>query len=329
MPHLPQNLLNIVQQLVLILLLNLCSSAAFAQRDQAIASTTPTWEELLQRSPWVFLGDSNTYAGDYIAMLDTWLQAAHALDSSSPRPQLLNLGVPSETASGLSEVDHPFKRPCVHERIDKVLAMTKPGVVFICYGMNDGIYQPPSDENLAAYVDGMRRLVDKVRTVNKNVYIVCLTPPIFEPEPVAKRKGLGPSPAGRYAYFAPALNYNDAIRQQADWCLKNEMGADLVLDTHRLLSDAKIERKKVKADFSFSNDGIHYGSEAHYLVAEQIARALGAPNALLEMELAPDDLQKGRRRMQVLRDAYLSATGKNRPGLPAGYPIWYAEKLTR
>ena len=285
----------------------------------------PSWQELSERGPWLFLGDSNTYAGEYIALLDAWMRASQQA-TEHPLPQLLNLGVPSETASGLSEVDHPFKRPCVHERLTKILEMIKPGVVFVCYGMNDGIYQPPSTENLRSYQQGMLKLTEAIRAETDAV-LICLTPPIFEPEPVAARGQLGPSDAGRFAYFAPAENYNETLQQQAEWCLKNEMQADLVIDLQTLLADAKREKSEQQPDFNFSVDGIHFGSEAHQLIAGELARELGAPERLSQIELSETQLTTAKRRMEMLRDAYLTATGKNRPGLPAGLPIWYVEQM--
>src|SRR4051794_33762281 len=86
----------------------------------------------------VFLGDSNTYAGGFIAHLDGWIHA----NFPGRKIELINLGLPSETASGLSEPDHPFPRPCAFDRLDAALAKTRPGVVVVAYGMNDGIYYP-------------------------------------------------------------------------------------------------------------------------------------------------------------------------------------------
>src|SRR5438552_1853750 len=105
----------------------------------------------------VFLGDSNTFAGHYIAYLDAYLYTRFP----DKKFELLNLGLPSETVSGISEPDHPYPRPDVHERLDRVLTKTKPDVVVVCYGMNDGIYYPPSEERLKKYQDGIRRLIEK------------------------------------------------------------------------------------------------------------------------------------------------------------------------
>src|SRR5947207_293350 len=99
----------------------------------------------------VFLGDSNTYAGKFIANLDAYLCTRFP----DKRVELINLGLPSETVSGLSEADHPYPRPNVHERVDRALELTKPDVVVICYGMNDGIYYPFSEERFKRYQQGI------------------------------------------------------------------------------------------------------------------------------------------------------------------------------
>ena len=67
----------------------------------------------------MFLGDSNTFAGQYIVYLDDYLFNLTA-------NMLLNLGLPSaETACGLSEPDHPYPRPDVHGA-SRCVAKTKP-----------------------------------------------------------------------------------------------------------------------------------------------------------------------------------------------------------
>ncbi len=55
----------------------------------------------------------------------------------------------------------PFPRPCVHERLDRALEKFRPTVVTIAYGMNDGIYYPPSPERLVAYQQGITTAIDK------------------------------------------------------------------------------------------------------------------------------------------------------------------------
>ena len=83
----------------------------------------------------VFLGDSITYGGGYVDILE----AAFRSGSPERAVEFIDLGLPSETVSGLSEPGHAggqFPRPTVHERLNRVLAKAKPDVVVACYGMN-------------------------------------------------------------------------------------------------------------------------------------------------------------------------------------------------
>ncbi|MEM0898058.1 MAG: hypothetical protein AAGJ79_14370, partial [Verrucomicrobiota bacterium] len=81
----------------------------------------------------VFLGDSITHNGGYVA----YVEAVIRLTGMEKKFELINMGLGSETASGLSEEDHPFPRPCVLERLDRVLKTMKPDTIVVCYGMND------------------------------------------------------------------------------------------------------------------------------------------------------------------------------------------------
>src|SRR5690349_5649624 len=103
----------------------------------------------------VFLGDSNTFAGRFIAYLEVYSRLRHP----DRTVELINLGLPSETVSGLSEPDHPYPRPNVHDRLAAALAKTKPTAVVACYGMNDGIYYPFEEERFRKYQEGYRKLI--------------------------------------------------------------------------------------------------------------------------------------------------------------------------
>ena len=105
----------------------------------------------------VFVGDSITYAGQYINYIEAYLR----IKNPQLRCEFLDLGLPSETVSGLSEPGHAggqFPRPELRERLDRVLDQTRPGLVVACYGMNDGIYYPFSEERFAKFQEGMKDL---------------------------------------------------------------------------------------------------------------------------------------------------------------------------
>ncbi|HVW02735.1 MAG TPA: hypothetical protein VHB77_20425, partial [Planctomycetaceae bacterium] len=120
----------------------------------------PTPAELLQHSKRIlFLGDSITAAGVYVADFDAWLVTGAR--GAKHNPVVIDGGLPSETVSGLSEEGHAggaFPRPDLGERLDRVLKLAKPDLVIACYGINCGIYQPFDEARFEKYQSGMRKL---------------------------------------------------------------------------------------------------------------------------------------------------------------------------
>ena len=104
----------------------------------------------------VFLGDSITQSGGYVTFTTYYLEKLHPKKDFD----ILGLGLASETLSGLSEDGHAggkFPRPCLFERLGRLLEKAKPDVVFACYGMNDGIYQPLDKDRFAAFKKGVTK----------------------------------------------------------------------------------------------------------------------------------------------------------------------------
>ena len=104
----------------------------------------------------VVLGNSITYAGTYVTFIDAYFR----LHYPNQPVEFINLGLPSETVSGLSEDGHAdgkFPRPDLHERLSRLLTLTKPDLVIACYGMNDGIYLP-LDKDPVPEIQGRHKL---------------------------------------------------------------------------------------------------------------------------------------------------------------------------
>lgn len=306
----------------LALCLVLCGVVPCSATAQDTSARSSLWPEVSECSTWIFLGDSNTYSGRYVAILSAWLESAEL----AQRPEILNLGMSSETAAGTSEVDHPFKRPCVHERIEKTLAMTRPGVVFICYGMNDGIYEPFNPQVFSAYQAGMLALAEQIH--ESGAKLIVLTPPIFEADALENQaRRFGPNRQDRYAFNAPFRNYDDVMAKMSGWCLENRLGADAVIDIRKALLTEKNRLTAEDPKFTFSRDGVHFNNVAHAILAEAVLKGLGAPPAILSSYPSNTSIEQNYKKTKLLRDAYLSAIGKNRPGLPAGLPVWHARKM--
>ncbi|NBD25146.1 GDSL-type esterase/lipase family protein [Paenibacillus glycinis] len=166
------------------------------------------------RKTIVFLGDSITEDGTYIALIDAYFRL-HAPETDLT---LINLGVSSETASGLSEAEHGFHRPCVHDRLERALAETKPDWVVVCYGMNDGIYHPLSEARFAAYRGGMLRLLEQIRSAGAKAIV--MTPPPFDPQSLdGAADRLLPAGEPDYSYLRPYEGYDEVLARYAEWVL--------------------------------------------------------------------------------------------------------------
>ncbi|MDA1049638.1 MAG: SGNH/GDSL hydrolase family protein [Planctomycetota bacterium] len=259
----------------------------------------------------LFLGDSITHAGHYVSRLEAQLRTTNP----EAIPVLINLGLPSETCSGLSEPDHPFPRPDVHERIDRALAKVKPDVVFACYGMNDGIYYPFSDERFAAYRKGVNGIIAKVQA--SGAKLVLMTPPAFDALPLHKKGDLRPAGAEKYAWFAIYEGYDDVLEKYAAWVMTLGDRVDLVIDLHTPVKEYVAAKRQDDADFTMSPDGVHVNEEGHQVLAAAIIKALGVE----PIDLDPKLLGLVHARQQILHTSWVSRVGHKRPGVAAGLPL--------
>ncbi|MDR3619053.1 MAG: exo-alpha-sialidase [Paludisphaera borealis] len=277
----------------------------------------------------VFLGDSITYAGQYVEYVEAYLRAG----DPALRCEFLGLGLPSETLSGLTEPGHAggaFPRPDVHERLDRVLATLKPDLVVVCYGMNDGIYHPFSEERFQKFRDGMHSLRAKAKAAGAKVLHV--TPPVFDPAPI-KANTL---PAGRDEYRQPYEGYDEVLNLYSAWLLAHRgVGWDVV-DAHGPMERYLARERRRDPHFRLADDGVHINAAGHWLIARAILLHWGIParelddqsaeQALGKLPRGLDVLKLVERRQQLLKDAWLTAVGHKRPGMAKGLPLEEAEK---
>ena len=264
----------------------------------------------------LFLGDSITHSGGYIANIE----AQTRLHGVEPLPEFFNLGLGSETCSGLSEPKHPFPRPCVHGRLEKTLQRLKPDVVVACYGMNDGIYYPLGEERFQAYKDGVNLLIEKVHATGAK--LVLLTPPPYDPVPVRDKGKLKPLGEEEYAYFAVYEDYNDVLAAYGHWILEQKDRVEMVIDVHTPFMNKLAEERKTNPTFTLSPDSIHPNAEGHKLLSETILAAWGIESTVTpSAELMKLMTQKTRTR----HDAWLNAIGHEHPRVKGGLPVDEAE----
>jgi lysophospholipase L1-like esterase len=284
----------------------------------AVASCIPSMaQEPPKAKRILFLGDSITYSGGYIASLE----AASIAQYPDRKTEYLNLGLPSETVSGLSEPGHAggaFPRPDLHERLERVLDQAQPDLVIACYGMNDGIYYPLGDDRFEAFRSGMTRLHDAV--VQRGAQIIHLTPAYFDALPIRDRL----LPAGRDEYRQPYEGYDDVLEAYAKWLLDQRDRGWQVYDVHGAMKQAVLEARKTNPTFTFASDGVHPNAAGQVVIAGPLAKAWGLR---IQDDGSPDHAQGKKilalvaKRQDILKHAWLTKTKHVRPGIPAGQPI--------
>ncbi|MFW5693426.1 MAG: SGNH/GDSL hydrolase family protein [Thermoguttaceae bacterium] len=271
----------------------------------------PDRAELLRRAQRiVFLGDSITAGGGYVANFEAWL-LTQKLD---PPPRVVNMGLSSETVSGLSEEGHAggkFPRPDLAERLDRVLALAKPDLVFACYGINCGIYEPFAEERFRRYQEGLTHLKRKVEAAGGTLVLV--TPPSYDDRRAGK-----------------PFSYNAVLDRYSQWLLARRADGWHVIDLHGPMTAELARRRQADPDFTFQPDAVHPNEEGHWFMARRLIDWFGdaeaaraeSPEAMLEARgIPPEAMKLIRQRMAVLRDAYVAAAGHKRPGVRPGLPV--------
>ncbi|MBO0949781.1 SGNH/GDSL hydrolase family protein [Fibrella forsythiae] len=258
----------------------------------------------------VFLGNSITYAGTYVTYVDAYLSTRYPQQGV----EFINVGLPSETVSGLSEEGHAggkFPRPDLHERLERVLTLTKPDLVLASYGMNDGIYLPFDEGRFQQFKDGINWLHSEV--VKTGAQIIHLTPPVFD------------ELRGHKSGYAAVLD------RYSDWLINQKTAQNWsVIDVHYPMKRYLEAHRKVDSTFALADDGVHPGEVGHWLMARSVLLGLGqkavanAPTIQSAMTAIPNSahlLKLISERQFLMKDAWLTATGHKRPGMKIGIPL--------
>ncbi len=262
----------------------------------------------------VFLGNSITWAGMYVNDVEAYLRVQYP----GRQFDIINVGLPSETVSGLSEPGHAegqFPRPDLHERLARVLQQIKPDLVFACYGMNDGIYMPFDSIRFQKFKDGINWLHDEV--VKTGARLIHLTPPDYDE---VKGKSIG---------------YTNVLDIYSGWLLSKKKSSKWeVIDIHTPMKKYLSQHRKADSTFALTPDGVHPGEIGHWIIAKQIlqhwgfkkvAKSTGIVESLQQIMDAATLVKLVANRQNMLRDAWLTATKHIRPGLPVGLPLKEAE----
>ncbi len=256
----------------------------------------------------VFLGNSITYMGQYISYINTY----YALHYPNKNIEFINVGLPSETVSGLSEPNHAdgvFPRPDLHERLERVLKITKPDLVLACYGMNDGIYLPFDDVRFQKYRDGINWLHQVMQ--NFGIPIIHITPAIYD-----ERHGKA---------------YANVLDIYSDWLLSCRYTKNWkVIDIHWPMKKYLEYSCLQDSLFRFADDGIHPNHLGHFIMAQHILSYLGEnemskaksiQDYIFSYENGDSVLQLVESQQNIMKDAWLTYIGHTRPWMNKGFSL--------
>ena len=204
--------------------------------------------------------------------------------------------------------------------------MTKPDVVFACYGMNDGIYHPYSEERFAAYRDGMNALIEQIK--GAGLPLVLITPPPFDPEPLRSKGAIQPAGAPDYSWMKIYEHYDtEVLARYSEWVLAQRDRVDGVIDARSPVLAYVAEKRKTDPAFTLSNDGVHLNEEGHLVLAQAILRGLFPGEADPLEGLDPLVVDRIHARQTLMHDAWVSHVGHQRPGTKAGLPLEVARAI--
>ncbi len=256
----------------------------------------------------LFVGNSITYSGQYVSYVDAYLSLRYPERDF----EVINVGLPSETVSGLSEPGHAdgkFPRPDLHERLDRILTKVKPDLVFACYGMNDGIYLPFDEERFQKYKEGINWLNQEV--LNNGASIVHLTPPIYD-----ERMGEA---------------YANVLDIYADWLISKRYSDQWkVIDLHWPMRKYLEYMRLTDNNYFLAKDGVHPNDTGHWIMAkqlllylgeEQVSKANSMEEVVSQSTNGKEILKLVEERQKIMKDAWLTSIGHNRPGMNVGLPL--------
>lgn len=257
----------------------------------------------------LFLGDDITYQGGWVVEVESAIRA----QKGYARISIVNMGLLSETVSGLSEPAHAggsFLRPNLRTRLSRILSQYKPTLVIAQYGMSDGIFLPLDEKRFKAFQEGITSLRNDC--IKSGAKIILLTPSLYAPDKLPE-----------------VMEYEKVLQTYSAWLVAQRKAGWQVIDVHSRLMFEYSKAKKADPKFIFASDDVHATEKGHSLIARAVWDGL-APSMMWSKDTPLiSDTAKNRsllKSMVVLRNAWLSEIGYNNPLVSPGLPLETAEK---
>jgi len=224
---------------------------------------------LLPKARVAIVGDSITEQKLYSKYVECWLLAC----SGVPDLRVMQFGWGGETAGGFAN------------RADNDLGVFDPDIVTLCYGMNDGGYQPWKGEIGTAYEANMRRVLDRLSALGVKSVVVG-SPGAVDTNFFRPGQSMGDKPAH--------AAYNDTLAhlRDIDRSLAKEKGQRFA-DVHAAMVGAMTKANGTlgpKYDVC-GGDGFHPGPNGQLLMAYAFLKGLGVDGSIGEITV---DLAAGK-----------------------------------
>lgn len=228
----------------------------------ALAAEPPAPFGLRDGDRVVFYGDSITQEGGYARFVEEYVRTRF--------PQwdvrFYNAGVGGDTVrgGGAGPID---------VRLERDVIALRPTVVTIMLGMNDGGYKPFDPTTLAAFGEGYRAIVARLRQALPGVRLTFIRSSPFDD-------------VSRPPQFAPG--YDDALRRLG--CYATTLGANertTVVDFRDPVNAGIAAVLKENPDLARQvvPDRVHPGPAGHVVMGATLLRAWNAPSLVTRVEI--------------------------------------------
>jgi lysophospholipase L1-like esterase len=243
---------------ILLFAILFCVAAA---KGQQATQTTPQFR-LQDGDTVVFYGDSITEQKLYTSDIE-----AYVLTRFPGRNiRFVHSGVGGDKVSG------GWAGP-IDLRLSRDVFAYHPTMITIMLGMNDGYYRPADPGIVSTYEDGYRHIVDRIQAESPHSTLTLLKPSPYD--------DVTRDPLWAGGYNATMLQFGEFDEKLSEE--KHALVADLNQPVVAALTAAKSADAPLSA--TLVRDRVHPGTGIHWLMAEAVLRAWGAPAIVTAVKL--------------------------------------------
>lgn len=222
-------------------------------RAETLAATAQPFLAPKDGDTVVFLGDSITHQCLYTQYVEDFFYTRYP----DRKIRFHNAGVSGDKADDALA------------RFEDDVAAFEPDFVTILLGMNDGQYEPFSEETFTTYRDGMTEIADRIDKLGAQA--IALSPTMFDHHQLALRKNDPEFRFGDREFFG---EYNSLMGYYSGWLRETaNQRKILFVNFWGALNDFTSTARLTEPDFSLVEDAIHPGAAGQFIMAFEILSA--------------------------------------------------------